>query len=85
MNRKVRVKSLYAYYPVPLDMCNPPFGVIEEGQIVRVINKYGCPKANTMGMCYIETYNEGLFVGMVCTNSLKPLVKRGKKYYLKGE
>lgn len=83
--RKVRVNSLYAYYPVLMDRCHPPAGeFIEDGQIVRVINKFGCPKANVMGQCYIETQDKE-FLGMVCTNSLKPLVKRGKHYFMKEE
>ena len=68
-NRKVRVKSKYFYYPVMWDVLNPPFGNVSEGQAVRVVNKAGCPKANTMGMCYIESLT-GEFLGMVCTNSL---------------
>ena len=86
MNNKVRVGSLYAYYPTILDQCDPPKGAhIEEGQIVRVINLRGCPPANTMGHCYIETSDTkgAEFLGMVCTNSLKPLIREGKKYFLK--
>jgi hypothetical protein len=39
------------------------------GDEVRVINLYGCPKANTMGHCHIETLG-GEFAGLVLTNSL---------------
>ena len=70
MNRKVRVGSKYKYEPVPLDrFISPPIGDLKEGDIVTVVNKYGCPKANTMGQCYVE--KDGVFMGMVCTNSLK--------------
>ena len=91
MNRKVRVGSYYAYEPVMFDELNPPVNYVEPGQIVRVINKFGCPPANTMGMCYIEIPDmnrpseKGEFIGMVCTNSLRPLVRKGKKFYIKGE
>ena len=71
MNRKVRVGSKYSFQPVMFDIINPPFGELKEGQIVKVINKFGCPPANTMGMCYVEL--NGVFAGMVCTNSLIPL------------
>jgi hypothetical protein len=66
--KKVRVGSKYIYEPVPFDMSNPPFGC-EKGDEVKVVNLHGCPKANTMGMCYVE--KGGKFAGMVCTNSLK--------------
>ena len=69
-NRKVRVNSKYFYYPVMMDVIQPPYGNPKVGQQVRVINKYGCPKANSMGMCYIESL-DGVFLGMVCTNSLQ--------------
>ena len=68
MNRKVMVGSKYIYDPVSLDRTNPPFGELKQGDEVKVINKYGCPPANTMGMCYVEL--NGVFMGMVCTNSL---------------
>ena len=65
---RVRVNSKYKYEPVILDKCNPANTGLEEGDIVKVINKYGCPPANTMGQCYVE--KDGKFMGMVCTNSL---------------
>jgi hypothetical protein len=71
--KKVRVGSKYIYEPVPFDMCNPPFGC-EKGDEVKVVNLHGCPKANTMGMCYVE--KNGKFAGMVCTNSLKSRSKK---------
>ena len=77
---KVRVGSMYSYDPVLMDMLHPPFGNPDKGDIVRVVNKHGCPKANTMGMCYIED-GHGKFLGMVCTNSLVHATKRGGKYY----
>ena len=68
MNRKVRVGSKYIFHPVMFDKINPPFGYLKDGSLVKVVNKFGCPPANTMGMCYVEL--NGVFAGMVCTNSL---------------
>ena len=71
--KRVKVGQTYTYGPVPLDRFNPPAGVLnhtlETGQTVRVIDLKGCPPANTMGHCYIESL-DGIFLGMVCTNSL---------------
>lgn len=81
--KKVRVGSIYAYDPVLMDVCSPPFGNPEKGDIVRVVNKFGCPPANTMGMCYIERL-DGEFLGMVSVNSLIKLIikyKHGKRTY----
>jgi hypothetical protein len=71
-NRKVRVNSIYSYNPVLFDILNPPANGLGAGAIVRVINVYGAPKANTMGMCYVGDVATGKFIGMVCTNSLTP-------------
>jgi len=69
-DRRVKVGKTYEFQPVLFDRMSPPAGCeVAEGQRVKVVNQYGCPKANTMGMCYIETM-EGEFAGMVCTNSL---------------
>jgi hypothetical protein len=75
MSKKVKVGKSYRFNPVPFDMFNPPIGVkdgnLRSGDVVRVVNKFGCPKANTMGMCYIEKGKT--FMGMVMTNSLEDL------------
>jgi len=71
MSNKVRVGKVYKFTPVLWDQFNCDEYTLEQaGNPVRVVNKYGCPKANTMGMCYIESL-EGEFIGMVCTNSLE--------------
>jgi len=83
LNKKVRVNSIYAYDPILMDVSNPPVGNPEKGDIVKVVNKHGCPPANTMGMCYIERLN-GEFMGMCCTNSLVKLIithKKGKRVF----
>lgn len=52
---KVRVNACYYFYPVFFDKVEIGWrrAGLHEGQKVRVINLFGCPKANTMGMCYI--------------------------------
>ena len=67
--KRVRVSSLYRYKPVLLDRGHPPYNV-REGDIVRVVNLPGCPKAGTMGHCHVEHLN-GDFAGLVCCNSLE--------------
>ena len=70
---RVRVNSKYRYEPVPWDQLMPPVGVqsgiLEPGDTVKVVNLPGCPRANTMGHCYINT-TSGKFAGLVMTNSL---------------
>jgi hypothetical protein len=65
---KVHVGSKYIFNPVMFDVLNPPFNV-KPGDTVKVINLPGCPKANTMGMCYVAD-EAGKFGGMVMCNSL---------------
>ena len=69
--KRVHVNSLYRYKPVLLDRCHPPYNVLE-GDIVRVVNLPGCPKAGTMEHCHVEHPN-GDFAGLVCCNSLEDL------------
>lgn len=53
-DKKVRVNGLYYFNPVLFDQTTgDSTKLFHRGQHVRVINKPGCPKANTMGMCYI--------------------------------
>jgi hypothetical protein len=67
---KVRAKSIYTFRPVPLDVFDSKVqDCIKPGDRVRVVNLPGCPKANTMNHCHIETL-DGQFGGMVCCNSL---------------
>jgi hypothetical protein len=78
--RKVRVGSWYAFVPVMMDVINPPIGHPSENEILKVINKFGCPKANVMGQCYVED-GYGNFMGMVSCNSLQPMRKKGGRWY----
>ena len=67
---RVRVGSLYEYNAVPIDRDV----AIPDGAIVRVINLYGAPPANTMNHCYVAVPDTGRFIAMVCCNSLVPVV-----------
>ncbi len=72
--RKVRVNASYTYQPCALDLIDSALlgGRVASlelvGERVKVINKFGCPRANTMGQCYIE--KDGEFLGMVAVGSL---------------
>ena len=69
-SKRVRVNSLYIYHACGLDRFDGRTG-LADGTLVRVINVPGCPKANTMGHCYVGDPNNGdKFIGMVATSSL---------------
>ena len=70
---KVKVNAIYRYEPVMLDVIHKPYN-IAAGDIVRVVNLHGCPKANTMGHCHVQ-HLDGSFAGLVCVNSLKKVGK----------
>lgn len=67
---KVRANTTYIFYPNALDRCDARTSLMA-GDIVKVVNLPGCPKANTMGHAHVTL--EGRFVGMVSTGSLYPL------------
>ncbi len=66
---KVKVGSIYTYDPCNWDMLDPKT-CLEQGDKVRIFNKPGCPKANTMGHCHVEDPNTKEFYGLVSCNSL---------------
>lgn len=72
--KKVRVSATYRYVPCGLDRYDGEHlrGRVETNEIVKVVNKPGCPPANTMGHCYIEEIegNGGRFIGLVANGSL---------------
>jgi hypothetical protein len=68
MTRKVKVGRTYVFSPVLIDVINPPYNV-RKGDVVRVVNLPGCPRANTMGHCHVQ-HLDGTFAGLVCCNSL---------------
>lgn len=69
---KVRVNSIYRFEACLLDIVDARDNTPERGQIVRVVNLPGCPKANTMGHCHVVNAVTGEFIGLVCTGSLEP-------------
>ncbi len=79
---KVRAGSIYLYDPVLMDVADPPYGHPERGELLKVVNLHGCPKANTMNHCHVNFARTsrtpkgrhrkaGDFAGLVCCNSLK--------------
>jgi hypothetical protein len=67
---RVRVNSKYIYSPNLLDKIDGRTD-LRDGEEVRVVNLHGCPKANTMGHCYVvRTSAPESFVGLVHCNSL---------------
>ena len=68
---KVRANTEYIFYPNLLDRCSPSHHGLTPGDIVKVVNLYGCPPCNTMGHAHVEL--NGRFIGLVHTNSLHPL------------
>ena len=66
---KVKANSVYYYHPNLLDRCDGRTE-LKSGDTVRVVNFYGCPKANTMGHCHVQNPSTGQFIGLVHCNSL---------------
>jgi hypothetical protein len=72
---KVRVGTKYLFDPNMMDMIDGKT-TLKKGDIVKVINVHGCPKANTMGQCYVGHPDTGDFIGMVACNSLHLIPKK---------
>lgn len=72
---KVRANAVYRYSPVLLDQIDGRTS-LQSGDVVRVVNLPGCPKANVMGHCHVADPNSGEFIGLVCCNSLEPITIR---------
>ena len=68
MTNKVRVGQTYIYSPNMLDKIEACTD-LQDGETVRVVNRFGCPKANTMGHCYVNRL-DGTWGGLVHCNSL---------------
>lgn len=73
---RVRVGGLYYFHRAGWDLIDPKHIEIPNGTLVRVINKHGCPPANTMGHCFIERASTKEFLGLVCTASLQSAAGR---------
>ena len=70
---KVRANTEYIYYPNMLDRHDGRTSLVA-GDIVKVVNLPGCPKANTMQHAHVEY--KGRFAGLVHTNSLHSMSDR---------
>jgi hypothetical protein len=70
--RRVKAGRVYVFQPVGMDLWDSRTLGIKPGDLVRVVNLYGCPPANTMAHCHIETADGGEFAGLVMTASLQP-------------
>lgn len=68
--RKVKAGNVYKYVPALLDIIDARTN-LKPGDLVRVVNLPGCPKANTMGHCHVADPNTGHFIGLVLTASLE--------------
>ena len=67
---KVRANSEYIFYPNMLDRYDGRTSLVP-GDLVKVVNLPGCPKANTMNHAHVEL--NGRFAGLVHTGSLYSL------------
>ena len=66
---RVRANGLYRFTPAGLDRWMRHSTAIP-GEIVRVVNLPGAPKANTMNQCHVADPLTGELLGMVDTRSL---------------
>ena len=81
---KVRANAIYRYNPVLLDQIDGRTS-LKTGDLVRVVNLPGCPRANTMGHCHVADPNTGHFIGLVCCNSLEPVKDKTYRVHLGGK
>ncbi len=67
--KKVRATAVYIYNPAGADLWDARTD-LQEGELVRVVNLPGCPRANVMGHCHVAHPETGRFIGLVLTSSL---------------
>lgn len=79
---KVRANSVYVYHPTLMDRYDAKT-TLQSGDVVRVKNMHGCPRANTMGHCHVVNAETGQFIGLVCCNSLH--TRKAYDEYLRSE
>lgn len=73
---RVRAGSKYVYQPTLMDQWDARTD-LKAGDVVKVVKLNGCPPPNTMGHCHVE--KDGVFAGLVMTNSLQPISRKGAK------
>ena len=66
--RKVVPGRTCRYHPAGMDSARTD---LQPGEIARVVNLPGCPRANAMGHCHVKRL-DGTFAGPVLWNSLEP-------------
>jgi hypothetical protein len=66
----VKRGKVFVFTPVGLDLWAPHESTPEAG--TRVVKKqpHGCPRNGTMGMCYVQDAETGVFYGLVLLASL---------------
>jgi hypothetical protein len=69
---RVRVNSTYIFKANGWDTFDAKHnGYLSDGDLVRVVDLHGCPKANTMGQCYVRKVGDtSNAFAMVSTGSL---------------
>ena len=68
MTNKVRVGQTYIYIPNMLDKIDVRTD-LQDGETVRVIQPFGCPRNGTMGHTFVQRM-DGTWGGLVHCNSL---------------
>jgi len=67
--KRVKAGSVYVYNPAGMDLWDPRTD-LKEGELVRVVNLPGCPRANVVGHCHVADPETGRLIGLVLTASL---------------
>ncbi len=70
---KAKRSQKFEYRPVLFDMISLT-GLVP-GDIVVKVQPHNAPRNGTMGMTYVGDPVTGEFIGMVCVNSLKKVVR----------
>ncbi len=71
MVESVNVGQNYKFNPCHFDSVISPVEGLMPGDIVRVVDRSGCPNTGMAGNCYVS--KDGSFMGMVRLASLEPL------------
>jgi hypothetical protein len=70
--RTPRVGTVHTLKPVGLFDLMDSRVMAHEGEQVKVVQPFGCPKNGTMGHLYVERADTGEFIGLVLVSSLAP-------------
>lgn len=61
----------FVFQPCGWDLVDPRPGQPKPGTLVKKVQPVGCPKNGTMGHCFVEDAETGVFYGLVSLRSLK--------------